>query len=160
MPRPALGALEVAVPGGRSRRLSIGGIEVLDETYNASPEAMLAALELLADAACEPQTPRRRFAVLGTMLELGDQSLALHRQVGARARELGLDGLVIVAAGEEGQAMLEGAAGLAQLVRVETPAEAAAPLVSWLTAGDLLLLKASRGVALEQLMPLLEGALG
>ena len=160
VPRQALSDLDVAVPGGRSRRLTIGGVEVLDETYNASPEAMLAALELLADTATEPQAPRRRFAVLGTMLELGDQSLALHRQVGTRARELGLDGLVIVAAGEEGEAMLEGAAGLAQLLRVQTPAEAAAPLASWLTAGDLLLLKASRGVALEQLMPLLAGALG
>ena len=168
MPRQALFALAVAVPGGRSRRLTIGGIEVLDETYNASPEAMLAALELLADAAAVPSPdleggsspPRRRYAVLGTMLELGDQSLALHRQVACRARELGLDGLVIVAAGDEGQAMLAGAAGMARLLRVDTPAQAAEPLVSWLTAGDLLLLKASRGVALEQLMPLLEGALG
>ncbi len=166
VPRPALRALAVALPGGRSRRLSMGGIEVLDETYNASPEAMLAALELLADAAAGPSpdpglsTPRRRrYAVLGTMLELGDQSLALHRQVAARARELGLDGLVIVAAGDEGSAMLAGAAGMARLVRVDTPAEAAEPLAAWLSPGDLLLLKASRGVALEQLMPLLEAAL-
>ena len=165
--RQALSALEVAVPGGRSRRLRIGGIEVLDETYNASPEAMLAALELLADTATDP-TPdpdggsaprRRRYAVLGTMLELGDQSLALHRQVAVRARELGLDGLVIVAAGDEGDAMLAGAAGLARLVRVDTPAEATEPLADWLAAGDLLLLKASRGVALEQLLPLLAAAL-
>ncbi len=167
VPRPALLALDVVVPGGRSRRLRIGGIEVLDETYNASPEAMLAALELLADAAAIPSPdreagsspPRRRYAVLGTMLELGDQSLALHRQVAVRARELGLDGLVIVAAGDEGQVMLAAAAGMARLVRVDTPAEAAATLAAWLTPGDLLLLKASRGVALEQLMPLLEAAL-
>ncbi len=167
VPRQALCALAVAVPGGRSRRLTIGGIEVLDETYNASPEAMLAALELLADAAAVPSPdleggsspPRRRYAVLGTMLELGDRSLALHRQVACRARELGLDGLVIVAAGDEGQAMLAGAAGMARLLRVDTPAQAAEPLALWLTPGDLLLLKASRGVALEQLMPLLEAAL-
>ena len=156
VPQQALTALEVEVPGGRSRRLQIGSLEVLDETYNASPEAMLAALDLLA--AEPPQSsprPRRRYAVLGTMLELGDQSMELHRQVAIRARELGLDGLVIVAAGDEGQAMLEGAAGMARLVRVDTPAEAAEPLANWLAPGDLLLLKASRGVALEQLMPLL-----
>ena len=163
--RQALHALEVAVPGGRSRRLRIGGIEVLDETYNASPEAMLAALELLADTATDPNPdggsapPHRRYAVLGTMLELGDQSLALHRQVAVRARELGLDGLVIVAPGDEGDAMLAGAAGLARLVRVDTPAEATEPLADWLAPGDLLLLKASRGVALEQLLPLLAAAL-
>ena len=161
--QPALSALAVEVPGGRSRRVAIGGVEVLDETYNASPEAMLAALELLASTAPDPAAacfgPCRRYAVLGTMLELGDQSLVLHRQVAARARQLGLDGLVIVAAGEEGEAMLEAGAGLARLVRVDTPALALDPLVSWLKPGDLLLLKASRGVALEQLLPLLQAVL-
>ncbi|MFZ0409178.1 MAG: UDP-N-acetylmuramoyl-tripeptide--D-alanyl-D-alanine ligase [Cyanobium sp.] len=163
VPQQALSALEVEVPGGRSRRLQIGGVEVLDETYNASPEAMLASLELLAGASPDPSSagdgPRRRYAVLGTMLELGDLSLALHRQVAARALELGLDGLVIVASGEEGQAMLEAGAGLARLVRVDTPAQALEPLATWLKPGDLLLLKASRGIALEQLLPLLEAAL-
>ena len=142
--------LEVALPGGRSRRLVLGGVRLLDETYNASPEAVLASLELLA------RQPGRRFAVLGTMLELGDQSLALHRQVAARALSLGLDGLVVVDGGPEGEAMLAAAQGLARLERVDTPAEAAEPLGQWLEPGDVLLLKASRGVALEQLIPLLQ----
>jgi len=97
--------------------------------------------------------------VLGTMLELGEQSLALHRQVAARARELGLDGLVVVAAGAEGDAMVEAAAGMARLVRVSTPEAAAAPLLEWLTPGDVLLLKGSRGVALETLLPPLQAGL-
>ena len=142
--------LEVALPGGRSRRLVLGGVRLLDETYNASPEAVLASLELLA------RQPGRRFAVLGTMLELGDQSLALHRQVAARALSLGLDGLVVVDGGPEGEAMLAAAQGLARLERVDTPAAAAEPLGQWLEPGDVLLLKASRGVALEQLIPLLQ----
>ena len=142
--------LEVALPGGRSRRLELGGVRLLDETYNASPEAVLASLDLLA------RQPGRRFAVLGTMLELGDQSLALHRQVAARALSLGLDGLVVVDGGPEGEAMLAAAQGLARLERVDTPAEAAEPLGQWLEPGDVLLLKASRGVALEQLIPLLQ----
>ena len=142
--------LEVALPGGRSRRLVLGGVRLLDETYNASPEAVLASLELLA------RQHGRRFAVLGTMLELGDQSLALHRQVAARALSLGLDGLVVVDGGPEGEAMLAAAQGLARLERVDTPAEAAEPLGQWLEPGDVLLLKASRGVALEQLIPLLQ----
>ena len=66
---------------------------------------------------------------------------------------------MIVAPGDEGDAMLAGAAGLARLVRVDTPAEATEPLADWLAPGDLLLLKASRGVALEQLLPLLAAAL-
>jgi UDP-N-acetylmuramoyl-tripeptide--D-alanyl-D-alanine ligase len=142
--------LEVALPGGRSRRLELGGVRLLDETYNASPEAVLASLDLLA------RQPGRRFAVLGTMLELGDQSLALHREVAARALSLGLDGLVVVDGGPEGEAMLAAAKGLARLERVDTPAAAAEPLGQWLEPGDVLLLKASRGVALEQLIPLLQ----
>ncbi|MCT0226821.1 UDP-N-acetylmuramoyl-tripeptide--D-alanyl-D-alanine ligase [Synechococcus sp. CS-1331] len=142
--------LEVALPGGRSRRLELGGVRLLDETYNASPEAVLASLDLLA------RQPGRRFAVLGTMLELGDQSLALHREVAARALSLGLDGLVVVDGGPEGEAMLAAAQGLARLERVDTPAAAAEPLGQWLEPGDVLLLKASRGVALEQLIPLLQ----
>jgi len=142
--------LEVALPGGRSRRLQLGGVRLLDETYNASPEAVLASLDLLA------RQPGRRFAVLGTMLELGEQSLALHRQVAERALRLGLDGLVVVDAGPEGKAMLAAARGLARLARVDTPAAAAGPLGEWLKPGDVLLLKASRGVALEQLIPLLQ----
>jgi UDP-N-acetylmuramoyl-tripeptide--D-alanyl-D-alanine ligase len=148
--------LAVAVPGGRSRRLNMAGLQVLDETYNASPEAMLAALDLLAGS-----SGGRRFAVLGTMLELGEQSLALHREVGDRARELAdrglLQGLVIVDGGAEGAALEAGAAGsLAQLARVETPLQAVEALIPWLAPGDWVLLKASRGVALEQALPLLE----
>jgi UDP-N-acetylmuramoyl-tripeptide--D-alanyl-D-alanine ligase len=154
----ALSDLAVEVPGGRNRRLQLGGVTVLDETYNASPEAMLAALDLLA---AQPlPADAARYAVLGTMLELGESSLALHRQVAERARNLGLDGLVIVDGGAEGAAMLEAAAGLERLVRVARPEEALEPLLGWLRRGDALLLKASRGVALERLLPLLQERLG
>ena len=147
--RKALQAMQVTVPGGRNRRLQQGGLTLLDETYNASPEAVLAALELLA------AQPGRRFAVLGTMLELGDRSLELHQEVAARAVQLGLDGLVLVDGGAEGKAMAEVAAPLPHLQLVSHPEDAAAPLAAWLNSGDVLLLKASRGVALERLIPLL-----
>jgi UDP-N-acetylmuramoyl-tripeptide--D-alanyl-D-alanine ligase len=102
--------------------------------------------------------------VLGTMLELGELSLPLHRSVGERAAQLAatgrLDGLVIVDAGPEGEAMAAGAGPLARLARVASPAEAAAVLAGWLEPGDGVLLKASRGVALEQVLPLLAERLG
>ena len=142
--------LSVSLPGGRARRLTVNGVNVLDETYNASPEAMLASLELL-----QQQPGGHRYAVVGTMLELGDQSLSLHRQVGEKAAALGLDGLVVVAAEPEASAVMEGAAGLSKLVCVATPEEAAEPLKQWLSPGDHVLLKASRGIALERLIPLL-----
>ena len=106
-----LSELSVSLPGGRSRRLSINGINILDETYNASPEAMLASLELL-----HQQPGGRRYAVVGTMLELGEQSLSLHRQVGEKAAALGLDGLVVVAEEPEASAVIDGAAGLANVL--------------------------------------------
>ena len=147
---PATAAqLQVNVPGGRNRRLQQGGLTLLDETYNASPEAVLAALDLLADQ------PGRRFAVLGTMLELGERSVDLHRAVAAKAAALKLDGLVLVDGSDAGQAMAEVASGLNRLALVATPEAAAEPLGQWLQAGDVVLLKASRGVALEQLIPLL-----
>jgi len=150
---PGAAPWAVDVPGGRSRRLQLAGIEVLDETYNASPEAMLAALELLAQ---QPLAAGgRRYAVLGTMLELGEHSLALHRQVAERARQLQVDGLVIVDGGAEGEVMQAAAEGLPRLARVAEPEAAAAPLGAWLCPGDVVLLKASRGVALERLLPLL-----
>jgi len=154
----ALSDLTVEVPGGRSRRLQLGGVTVLDETYNASPEAMLAAIDLLAAQPLEAGAAR--YGVLGTMLELGESSLELHRRVAERARKLGLDGLVIVDGDAEGTAMLEAAAGLERLVRVARPEEALEPLLGWLQPGDALLLKASRGVALERLIPLLQERLG
>ena len=146
-----LSELSVSLPGGRSRRLSINGINILDETYNASPEAMLASLELL-----KQQPGGHRYAVVGTMLELGDQSLSLHRQVGEKAAALELDGLVVVAEEPEASAVMQGAAGLSKLVCVASPEAAAEPLKQWLRPGDHVLLKASRGIALERLIPLLE----
>jgi UDP-N-acetylmuramoyl-tripeptide--D-alanyl-D-alanine ligase len=149
VPLAALGQLQVEVPGGRNRRIERGGLTLLDETYNASPEAVLAALDLLA------AQPGRRFAVLGTMLELGEQSVALHRRVAERAASLGLDGLVVVSQGAEAEAMAAAAAPLSRLAVVAQPEQAVEPLAAWLQRGDVLLLKASRGVALERLIPLL-----
>jgi UDP-N-acetylmuramoyl-tripeptide--D-alanyl-D-alanine ligase len=157
VPAPALVDLAVELPGGRARRWRLGGVELLDETYNASPEAVLASLELLGAPGGAGEG--RRYAVLGTMLELGERSLELHRQVAGRARALGLDGLVIVAAEAEAQTMLAAAAGLPRLARAATPEEAAAMLLNWLEPGDRVLLKASRGVALERAIPVLAAAL-
>jgi UDP-N-acetylmuramoyl-tripeptide--D-alanyl-D-alanine ligase len=66
-----------------------------------------------------------------------------------------LDGLVVVSEGPEAEAMAAAAAGLTRLAVVSEPVQAAMPLSRWLQRGDVVLLKASRGVALEQLIPLL-----
>ena len=69
------------MPMGRNRLVDCGQYLVLDETYNASPESVIASLELLVSK------PGRHFAVLGTMLELGSESISLHQKVLKRAVE-------------------------------------------------------------------------
>ena len=110
---------------------------------------MFAALDLLS------AQPGRRFAVLGTMLELGDDSVRLHKAVINHAATLKLDGLVAVATGPEAKAMTEASTEIPRFRQVETPEEAAEPLNEWLRPADTVLLKASRGIALERLLPLL-----
>lgn len=100
--------LEVNMPQGRSQRYELAGdIVILDETYNAGLESMLASLQLLA------QTPgKRRIAVLGAMKELGDKSLDFHAQVGAMAQQLNLDSLFVLVDGADAEAMAKAATPL------------------------------------------------
>ncbi len=140
---------EVDLPSGRSKRIQIGNITVLDQTYNSSPEAVIEAMELLVSQ------PGRHFAVLGSMLELGEYSESLHRRVAEKAVSLSLDGLIVVASGVEAEVMEIAAGGLARFAVVNTPEKAINPLKAWLKPGDVLLLKASRAVALEKLLPIL-----
>ena len=147
----ALATGQLHLPGGRGRRLQRGGMLLLDETYNASPEAVEAALGLLVAT----PTRGRRFAALGTMLELGGASERLHGEIGALALRLGLDGLVVVDGEAAGAAMVRAATGLERLRQVADAEAAAAILNQWLQPGDVCLLKASRAVGLERALPLL-----
>lgn len=139
--------LTVNMPPGRSRQISLpNDILLLDETYNAGVESMTAALNLLKTI---PGT--RRIAVLGTMKELGEQSIPLHRQVGEIARALKLDQMLILADPEEAAALAEGAAPLPS--EQFTDAESLiARLVTLVEPGDRILFKASRAVALDRVV--------
>lgn len=117
------------------------GVRVLDDSYNANPTSMRAALTALGGLAAP-----RRFAVLGTMAELGPDGAAAHRAVVEDARALGIE-VVAVA---------EAAYGLPADRTVDDPAEAVALLRSLgLTAGDAVLVKASRAGRLERVVALL-----
>ncbi|HEX8938979.1 MAG TPA: UDP-N-acetylmuramoyl-tripeptide--D-alanyl-D-alanine ligase [Candidatus Limnocylindrales bacterium] len=134
----------------RSQLVRAGGLTVLDDCYNASPSSVLAALELLASL------PGRHVAVLGEMLELGEAAERGHREVGEAAAGL-VDALVVIGSGAAGIADGALAAGLAadRIVRVADPAEALAALRLGPAAagdGDAVLVKASRGAALETLV--------
>jgi UDP-N-acetylmuramoyl-tripeptide--D-alanyl-D-alanine ligase len=128
-----------------------GGATIIDDTYNASPISVAAALDFLGESPL-PQG-RARYAVLGDMLELGPDEERLHREIGARAA-LVADALVAV--GDRGRWIAEGAAA-AGLRRVTTAldAEDALAVVERDLApgvGDLLLVKGSRGIELDRLV--------
>ena len=130
------------------------GARLVDDTYNASPVSMAAALDFLAETPLAPG--RRRLAVLGDMLELGPDEERLHRQIGARVAG-SADALVAV--GKRGRWIAEAAraAGAGSVLTASDADEAAAVLERALApgVGDLVLLKASRGIGLERAVDLL-----
>ncbi len=138
------------MPTGRNRVVDCGQFLVLDETYNASPESVIASLELLVSK------PGRHFAILGTMLELGPKTIPLHQKVLERAVELGLMGIVFVSCGEENKIIKKIIKKLPNYAVVRTPKEAAILLLSWLLPGDVVLIKGSRKLGLEKILPYLQ----
>ncbi|HEY6013032.1 MAG TPA: cyanophycin synthetase, partial [Candidatus Limnocylindrales bacterium] len=124
-----------------------GGVTVIDDTYNASPRSVVAALDLLAGL------PGRRGAVLGEMLELGDLTEEGHHVVGEAAART-VDWLVVV--GEAAAGIARGAlAGGMEPGRVTLVPDADAArehLVPRLRDGDVVLVKASRGIELDRLV--------
>jgi UDP-N-acetylmuramoyl-tripeptide--D-alanyl-D-alanine ligase len=145
-----------ARPPGRRLRLSpIPELDatLLDDSYNANPSSAEAALRTLT--ALTPEG--HRVAVLGDMRELGASEVAGHRAVGAAAAQSGLK--LLVAFGPVSAHLAAGAVegGLApgRVFHTEDPQAAAARVRSALTAGDLVLVKASRGTRLERVADLL-----
>jgi UDP-N-acetylmuramoyl-tripeptide--D-alanyl-D-alanine ligase len=121
------------------------GVTLVDDSYNSNPRALQRTLEAVAaEHECA-----RRIAVLGEMLELGEQAVALHEASGREAARAGLTHLVTVG-GEPALAMAAAAvaAGMASsaVTHVATSAEAADIIVPMLRGGDVVLVKGSRGV--------------
>jgi UDP-N-acetylmuramoyl-tripeptide--D-alanyl-D-alanine ligase len=144
---PLAQGLGVEMPTGRSQRYDLpNDIVVLDETYNAGLESMLAALQLLAGTA-----GMRHIAVLGTMKELGERSVEFHQRVGQLAQQLKLDGLLILVDDPEAKAIAQGAESLAAecFSSHETLVKRLKELVQ---PGDRLLFKASRSVGLDRVV--------
>ncbi len=147
---PGLAAVAPQPGRGRVRRLA-HGVVLVDDTYNSNPSA---ARAMLAALAASPWGGRR-VAVLGDMYELGDRSPAFHREIGDAAARSGVDLLVTVGQWARDAADGARAAGLAGALAFADVADAAAALAGMLQPGDLVLAKASRGVALERALPAL-----
>lgn len=147
--------LAVNLPQGRSQRLVWpNDIVILDETYNAGVESMTAALQILKDT-----SGHRHIAVLGTMKELGDRTEALHYRVGTVARDLQLDQVLILADPAAAHALQE---GTKPIPAQQFPDAAALTdyLSQHLQGGDRVLFKASRAVALDQVIAALKPQYG
>jgi len=131
------------------------GVTIINDAYNANPEAIAAALQTLAAVA----RGRRAFAVLGPMNELGDESRQRHEEAGALAARAGVAGLIVV--GEDAAPMLTGAKAerswRGELISVPDAGGAVAALGNLLAPGDVVLVKASRAVGLERVAFALTG---
>ncbi len=136
-------------PGAmRMERRRVGDVDLLLEAYNANPASMKAALSALAEIAAG-----RKVALLGDMLELGEGSAALHFQVGEWAAACGVDQLVAVGQWAKNVADGATAAGVQAVSVYPTLATLEADLGSVVRPGDTVLIKGSRGMKMETLLP-------
>lgn len=130
---------DFALPGARWRRSERGGVRFIDDTYNANPDSMIAALDAFAAEPCAG----RRIAILGDMFELGPRAAEYHARVFDHAAALGLGRVIAVGA-------------LASACRCDAsyPSVDAlrADLGRLLAPGDLVLLKASHGLQLGSIL--------
>jgi len=121
-----------------------GGVAVVNDCYNANPMSMRAALDSLAEAPAQ-----RRIAVLGWMAELGPDADRFHREIGAHARERGID--VLVAVGDDAARLYaEGFGGAVETAA--TPEQAGELLERIAREGDRVLIKGSRSAGLERVL--------
>jgi UDP-N-acetylmuramoyl-tripeptide--D-alanyl-D-alanine ligase len=149
----AVNAVKKADVPGRARMVTNPrGATIIDDRYNSSPESLAGALRMLAN-----YRRGRRIAVIGRMAELGEHEEAEHRKAGAVA---GTSCDVLAAVGAECEPLAAAAreAGLKDVRWFETKEEAAADVVREMRAGDVVLVKASRGAKFETILPQLESA--
>ncbi len=148
----ARGLEGLRLPASRTEIRRLGGVTVINDSYNANPDSMAAALAVLSGMDC-----CRRLAVLGTMKELGDSAKTAHHELGSAVAACNLDMLVMV--GEWGDAVCGGAreAGMppGRIRTCATKEEAAAFLKEELEPGDAVLLKGSRAARMEDILELL-----
>ncbi len=139
---------EACKNAARFKTIKINGFTILDDTYNANPASMAAAVEALRD---HPGTGRR-FAVLGAMFELGESAAQLHYELGALAARSGISGLI--ARGPNAEDMVEGAraAGLNEAYAFSSADAAAAMTQRMIAPGDIVLVKGSRGMRMEEVI--------
>ena len=139
-------------PGRMALIKGIKGTLIIDDTYNSSPASSMAALDIVSLVLLE--SPRKKWAILGDMLELGSYSEEGHLSVGRKAFEAGVDFLVVV--GEKARDIARGArqAGMNQnnIFEFSDRSEAGVFVQGRMRKGDLLLVKGSQGMRMEMIV--------
>jgi UDP-N-acetylmuramoyl-tripeptide--D-alanyl-D-alanine ligase len=144
----AAGLAAAPITQARLQIKNIGGVQFIDDSYNANPDSTKAALHTLA----ELETDGQRIAVLGPMAELGAESVRGHREVGEIAASLGIDGLISLGKDSSEIAFAARAAGLANSCTLASAAEVAELLCETTHPGDLVLIKGSRSARTERVL--------
>ena len=146
--KAAIGLTQLRLTKGRLELKVVRGIQVIDDTYNANPDSVAAALRTLASM----PAAGRRIAALGRMGELGAEAERGHRMVGEVAAQAHLD--VVIGVGEEAHWITDAAwrGGVEKVVRVESTEEATKVLRDLAKPGDLVLIKGSRSARMERIV--------
>jgi len=146
----AQGLASIALSGSRLEMIDLKGVTVINDTYNANPSSVRAALEALAEIADD----KRRIAVLGDMLELGEKSDLFHYQLGESLASTGVDYLITV--GQLARQIALGAvkSGMpgSRIFICDSNAEGFGKLEQLLLTGDVVLVKGSRGMRMEEII--------
>ena len=145
------GMRHFTMPGNRWETHTLGGVHIVNDAYNANPDSMRAALNTFMQLPCEG----RRIVVLGDMRELGDSAEEAHREAGRQVAALNPDYFLAVGGQMQAYALREAvAAGFpsARALGADTAKDAAKLISGLARAGDCVLLKASRGIALEDVL--------
>jgi UDP-N-acetylmuramoyl-tripeptide--D-alanyl-D-alanine ligase len=144
----AAGLAAAPITKARLEIKNIGGVQFIDDSYNANPDSTKAALHTLV----ELETDGQRIAVLGQMAELGAESDKGHREVGQVAAALGIDRLITLGPGSAEIAAAARAAGLTNSAMVVSAEEVADLLCTVTHPGDLILVKGSRSARTERVL--------
>ena len=155
-PEEAAAALAGYTPSGmRQRVVERGGVTVIEDCYNASPDSMAAALDTLGLF----QVKGRRIFVASDMLELGEIARRCHREIGERAAASGAD--ILLAWGELAEEYTDAARqqGMAEARFFREKQDLAQALIALVRPGDLVWFKGSRSMRLEEVVERLYSAL-
>ena len=144
----AAGLASTPLTKARLQIREIHGVQFIDDSYNANPDSMKAALRTLM----EVEADGRRIAVLGQMNELGSESDRGHRDVGEAAAALGIDQLITVGSTAAAISRAAHDAGLEKIAAVDSVEEATELLIDVAARGDLILVKGSRSVQMERVL--------